>query len=127
MASAWQAYLDDHRGQHLDELFDILRVPSVSTDPERAGDVRRCAQWVADRLIRAGVPEVEILRTARHPVVHGAWHATPGKPTVLIYGHYDVQPADPLDLWTSDPFEPTRRNGRIYARGSSDMKANLVT
>jgi acetylornithine deacetylase/succinyl-diaminopimelate desuccinylase-like protein len=127
MASAWQAYLDDHRGQHLDELFEILRIPSVSTDPERAGDVRRCAQWVADKLTRAGVPEVEILQTAGHPVVYGAWRAAPRKPTVLIYGHYDVQPADPLDLWTSDPFEPTRRDGRIYARGSSDMKANLVT
>ena len=127
MAPAWQAYLDDHRGEHLDELFEILRIPSVSTDPERAGDVRRCAQWVADKLTRAGVPEVDILQTAGHPVVYGAWKAAPGQPSVLIYGHYDVQPADPLELWTSDPFEPTRRDGRIYARGSSDMKANLVT
>jgi acetylornithine deacetylase/succinyl-diaminopimelate desuccinylase-like protein len=125
--SNWQQQLDRSRATGLEELFDILRIPSVSTEPANAGDVRRCADWVADRLTRAGVPEVEILETALHPVVSGRWHAAPGKPTVLIYGHYDVQPVDPIDLWASDPFAPTVRDGRIYARGVSDMKANLVT
>jgi acetylornithine deacetylase/succinyl-diaminopimelate desuccinylase-like protein len=123
----WQQRLDNSRASGLDELYDILRIPSVSTEPAHAGDVRRCARWVADRLTRAGVPEVEFLETPLHPVVYGRWHAAPGKPTLLIYGHYDVQPVDPLDLWTSDPFEPTVRDGKIYARGVSDMKANLVT
>lgn len=123
----WQQHLTDTRTEGMAELLEILRIPSVSTDPAHSADVRRCAQWVADRLTRAGVPEVEIIETALHPVVYGKWHATPGKPTLLIYGHYDVQPADPLDLWKSDPFAPTVREGKIYARGASDMKANLVT
>ena len=97
----WQQRLDSSRAEGLHELFDILRIPSVSTEPAYAGDVRRCAQWVADRLTRAGVPEVEILETALHPVVFGRWHAAPDKPTLLIYGHYDVQPVDPIDLWTT--------------------------
>jgi acetylornithine deacetylase/succinyl-diaminopimelate desuccinylase-like protein len=123
----WQRYLAETRAAGMAELLDILRIPSVSTDPAHNGDVQRCAQWVADRLTTAGVPEVEILDSALHPVVWGRWHAAPGKPTVLIYGHYDVQPADPLELWTRDPFEPAVRDGNIYARGASDMKANLVT
>ena len=127
LMGSWQQHLDSSCAEGLDELFDILRIPSVSTEPAYAGDVRRCAEWVADRLTRAGVPEVEILETALHPVVFGRWHAAPGKPTLLIYGHYDVQPVDPIDLWTTDPFEPTVRDGKIYARGVSDMKANLVT
>jgi len=124
---SWQQRLDSSCAEGLHELFDILRIPSVSTEPAYAGEVRRCAQWVADRLTRAGVPEVEILETALHPVVFGRWHAAPDKPTLLIYGHYDVQPVDPIDLWTTDPFEPTVRDGKIYARGVSDMKANLAT
>lgn len=127
MTGSWQALLDQTRSAGRDELFALLRIPSISTDPAHAADVRRCAEWVAHRLTNAGVPTVEILKTALHPVVYGAWHAAPGKPTILIYGHYDVQPVDPLHLWASDPFEPTVRNGRIYARGASDMKANLVT
>jgi acetylornithine deacetylase/succinyl-diaminopimelate desuccinylase-like protein len=127
MTAPWQSWLDETRSAGRDELFEVLRIPSVSTDPALAKDVRRCAEWVTARLTRAGVPTVKMLDTALHPVVYGAWHAAPGKPTVLIYGHYDVQPVDPLDLWASDPFEPTLRDDRIYARGSSDMKANLVT
>ena len=127
MVAPWQARLDATRDTGLAELFDLLRIPSISTDPAHATDVRRCAEWVAARLTSAGVPEVEIMETPRHPVVYGAWRPHPGRPTLLIYGHYDVQPVDPIDLWTTDPFEPTRGDGKIYARGTSDMKANLLT
>jgi acetylornithine deacetylase/succinyl-diaminopimelate desuccinylase-like protein len=127
MAKSVQGYLDAHRDAFNQEFLELLRIPSVSTTPEHAGDTRQCAEWVMDRMKRGGVPEVELVETAGHPVVLGAWHAAPGKPTILIYGHYDVQPADPLDLWTSPPFEPTLRDGKIYARGSADMKSNLLT
>ena len=127
MAGSVQDYLDSHRAEHFQEFLELLRIPSVSTSPEHAGDVRKCAEWVASRLRKAGVPEVELIDTAGHPVVYGAWHEAPEKPTILVYGHYDVQPADPLNLWETPPFEPTIRDGLIYARGSADMKANLVT
>jgi acetylornithine deacetylase/succinyl-diaminopimelate desuccinylase-like protein len=127
MAGQWQDALAESRDAGMRELFDLLRIPSISTEPAFAGEVRRCAEWVARRLSAAGVPEVEILETARHPVVYGAWRAAPGKPTVLVYGHYDVQPVDPIDLWATDPFEPVLRDGNIYARGAADMKANLLT
>jgi acetylornithine deacetylase/succinyl-diaminopimelate desuccinylase-like protein len=127
MADSVQGYLDAHRDAFNQEFLELLRIPSVSTTPEHAGDTRKCAEWVMDRMKRAGVPEVDLAETAGHPVVLGTWHAAPGKPTILVYGHYDVQPADPLDLWTSPPFEPTLRDGKIYARGSADMKSNLLT
>jgi acetylornithine deacetylase/succinyl-diaminopimelate desuccinylase-like protein len=127
MAESVQGYLDAHRDTYNQEFLDLLRIPSVSTTPEHAGDVRRGAEWVMERLKRAGVPKVELIETAGHPVVFGTWHAALGKPTILVYGHYDVQPADPLNLWKSPAFEPTMRDGRIYARGSADMKSNLVT
>lgn len=127
MAGTVQNYLDAHRSEHFQEFLELLRIPSVSTTPETAGEVRRCAEWVANRLTRAGVPTVELIETAGHPVVYGTWLNAPGKPTLLIYGHYDVQPADPLDLWESPPFEPTIRDGLIYARGAADMKSNLIT
>src|SRR5688572_18378939 len=124
MDNAVQGYLDSHRDQHLEEFLEVLRIPSASTTPELNGETRRCAEWVADRLRKAGVPEVELIETARHPVVYGKWHAAIGKPTILVYGHYDVQPADPLELWETPPFEPTVRDGLLYARGAADMKAN---
>src|SRR5215218_4199933 len=124
---SWQALLDSTHDAHFDELLDLLRIPSVSTDPSRKDDTARAAEWVADRMRTAGVPDVELLPTPGHPVVFGRWHAAEGAPTVLIYGHYDVQPPDPLNLWESDPFEPTLREDRVYARGSADMKANLLT
>ena len=127
MAGKVQTYLDKHREEHFQEFLKLLRIPSVSTTPELAKDVRKCAKWVAARLKKAGVLEVELLETAGHPVVFGAWHDAPDKPTVLVYGHYDVQPADPLDLWESPPFEPAIRDGRVYARGAADMKSNLIT
>ena len=127
MDNAVQGYLDSNRDRHFEEFLELLRIPSVSTTPELNGETRRCADWVANRLRRAGVPEVELIETAKHPVVYGKWHTAEGKPTILVYGHYDVQPADPLGLWETPPFEPTIRDGLLYARGAADMKANLVT
>ncbi|CAA9578427.1 MAG: Acetylornithine deacetylase/Succinyl-diaminopimelate desuccinylase and related deacylases [uncultured Thermomicrobiales bacterium] len=115
------------RERHLAELADFLRIPSVSALPAHRDDMVRAAGWVAEQLRAAGVPQVETLPTAGHPVVWGAWPAAePGAPTALIYGHYDTQPADPLDLWETAPFEPTVRDGRLYARGASDDKGNLL-
>lgn len=113
--------------EHLDELNELLRIPSVSTDPERRAAMAEVAQWVKARLTRAGVPEVLIAESAGHPSVIGRWQVDESKPTILIYGHYDVQPAEPLELWESPPFEPVVRDGTLIARGSSDMKGNLLT
>lgn len=127
--TSWEDHLAATEEAALAELFDLLRIPSVSTDPDRKDDVRRTAEWVAARLAAAGVPEVDIVGDdgGAHPAVIGRWHGAPGKPTVLIYGHYDVQPEDPVDLWESPAFEPAIRHGVIYARGVADMKGNLLT
>ncbi|HYS69192.1 MAG TPA: dipeptidase, partial [Gemmatimonadaceae bacterium] len=106
------------------ELFDFLRIPSVSAKSEHNGDTKRAAEWVKASLDKIGVP-ARIYPTAGHPVVVGEWRNAPGAPTVLIYGHYDVQPAEPLDLWTSPAFEPTVRDGKIFGRGSVDDKGQL--
>ncbi|HEY8794296.1 MAG TPA: dipeptidase [Gemmatimonadaceae bacterium] len=127
LASDLARYLDDNDRRIHDELFDFLRIPSVSARSEYDEDMRRAAKWVADNLRTAGL-SAEIMPTGGHPVVLGEWRKAPaGAPTVLVYGHYDVQPAEPLDLWTTPPFEPTMRNGRIYARGSVDDKGQLFT
>jgi acetylornithine deacetylase/succinyl-diaminopimelate desuccinylase-like protein len=126
MAQSWQAYLTEQNERFEAELVDLLRIPSLSTDPAHRAEVRRAAGWVAARMDAAGIEHAAIMETAGHPVVYGDWLHAPGRPTVLIYGHYDVQPADPLDLWTTPPFEPSVRDGRIYARGASDMKGNLL-
>ncbi len=118
-------YADSHRGQFLGELKDFLRIPSISTLPEHAGDMRRTAEWVADQLRKIGMETVRIYDTPGHPIVYGAWNGAPGAPTALIYGHYDVQPVDPLDEWKTQPFEPTEQNGNIYARGASDDKGQV--
>lgn len=123
--AAWAEYLEQNQSRFRSELFDLLRIPSISALPEHAGDVRRAAGWTANRLRAAGIEGVEIMETGGHPVVYGEWLHAPGKPTILLYGHFDVQPVDPIDLWTTPPFEPTERDGRLYARGVSDMKANL--
>jgi acetylornithine deacetylase/succinyl-diaminopimelate desuccinylase-like protein len=125
--TTWQAFLDDREATHDEEFFELVRIPTVSTDPAHAADMRRGAAWVAARLTAAGVPHVELLESPGHPVVYGTWHGVEGGRTVLVYGHYDVQPADPLELWETPAFEPTVRDGRVYARGAADMKANLVT
>ncbi|MFN3146274.1 MAG: dipeptidase [Paracoccaceae bacterium] len=123
----WADYLDAHQARFVDELCDFLRVPSVSAKPGNAADVRAAGQWVVDRLTAAGIENARIHETAGHPVVCADWlHAGPEKPTILIYGHFDVQPAEPLELWTTPPFEPSIRDGRIYARGATDDKGAML-
>jgi len=117
-------YLDKHDRRIHDELFDLLRIPSVSARSEHAADVRRTAEWLRDALTKVGF-DASIQPTSGHPIVLGEWRGAPGAPTILIYGHYDVQPVEPLELWESPPFEPTIRDGRIYARGATDDKGQL--
>jgi acetylornithine deacetylase/succinyl-diaminopimelate desuccinylase-like protein len=118
-------YLDTHHDRMVEELLEFLRIPSISTDPTQRTSVDAAAAWVADQLRRAGPVRVELLETAGHPVVYGEWLGAPGKPTLLVYGHYDVQPPDPLDLWQTPPFEPTIQGHRVYARGVSDDKGPM--
>jgi acetylornithine deacetylase/succinyl-diaminopimelate desuccinylase-like protein len=121
------AFAEAQRARFLTEYQDFLRIPSISTDPAHATDIQAAAAWVANHLRTIGISHVEIIPTTRHPVVFGEWSgAGPAAPTVLIYGHYDVQPADPLDLWTSDPFAPTFVGDYIHARGASDMKGQVT-
>jgi acetylornithine deacetylase/succinyl-diaminopimelate desuccinylase-like protein len=115
-------YADSHRAEFLSELKELLRIPSVSTLPEHAGDIQRAADWVADHLRKIGMTTVQVYPTEGHPIVYGEWLGAPGAPTVLIYGHYDVQPTDPDEEWLSPPFEPTERDGNLYARGATDDK-----
>jgi acetylornithine deacetylase/succinyl-diaminopimelate desuccinylase-like protein len=110
----------------LNELIEFARIPSISTDPAHKADVAAAAWWVAQKLTAAGPLKVRTMRTAGNPVVYAEWLYAPGKPTVLVYGHYDVQPADPLEKWDSPPFEPTQRDGRLYARGVSDDKGPML-
>ena len=118
-------FIDDNLGRFRSELYDFLRIPSISAKSEHDGDTRATAEWFHDKLIAAGLTS-EIIDTPGHPIVLGEWRgAGPDAPTVLIYGHYDVQPPEPLELWTSPPFDPTERDGRIYARGSADDKGQL--
>lgn len=123
--SAFNGYIDDELSRFHDELNAFLRIPSISTDPARADDVRACAEWVAAHLEAAGIPQTEVIETAGHPIVIGERVHSPDAPTVLVYGHYDVQPSEPDDLWTNPPFEPTVRDGRLYARGSIDDKGQV--
>ena len=125
LASELARYLDDNDRRFHDELFAFLRIPSVSARTEHRPDMQRAASWLADNLRAAGL-DTEVIATAGHPVVLAEWRKAPaGAPTVLVYGHYDVQPAEPLELWSSPPFEPTMRDGRIYARGSVDDKGQI--
>ena len=109
----------------LDELKTVLTIPSVSTNPENIPDIKRCAEWIIDHLKKIGMQNVQIFSTAGHPIVYADWLHAPGKPTLLIYGHYDVQPVDPIELWTTPPFEATERDGNLYARGSADDKGQV--
>jgi len=123
MSDKIQQYIDANIEQFKNELFDLLRIPSVSTDTRHKGDVNEAARFLSDRFQEAGLENVTIYKTPGHPIVYGDWlHAGDDKPTVLFYGHYDVQPPDPLELWTNDPFEPTVVDGKVYARGSADDK-----
>ena len=125
-AAAAIAYLREHDAEHLAQLDEFLSIPTVSADPERAGDVRRTAQWIVDELTRLGIERATAHETTHHPIVTGEWmHAGLDTPTVLVYCHYDVQPADPLDEWIRPPFEPRHEDDRIYARGAGDDKGQL--
>ena len=125
MSQSTKAYVETHQARLLDELKDFIRIPSISTLPDHAPDVLRAAEFVAASLKSAGMENVEIIPTAGHPLVYADWMHAPGKPTVLCYGHYDVQPVDPISEWLSPPFEPTERNGNLYARGSADDKGQM--
>jgi acetylornithine deacetylase/succinyl-diaminopimelate desuccinylase-like protein len=118
-------YLTQHQNRFLEELVDWLRIPSVSADPKFSGDVLRAADFLKARLEEAGATHVEICPTAGYPIVYGEYFAGPDRPTVLVYGHYDVQPADPYELWTSPPFEPVIKDEKIYARGACDDKGQV--
>jgi acetylornithine deacetylase/succinyl-diaminopimelate desuccinylase-like protein len=119
-------YARSHRDEFLTELEAFLRIPSISTQPEHKPDIERAAAWLRDQLLAAGFPRAEVMPTAGHPVVYAEWMAAGADaPTVLIYGHYDVQPPDPLDLWETPPFEPTVVGEDVFARGASDDKGQL--
>ena len=120
-----QQYINQHRERFLNELFELLRIPSVSADPAYKNDVLKTAEVVKQRLLDAGADLAEVCETTGYPVVYGEKMVDAAKPTVLVYGHYDVQPADPVELWSSPPFEPEIRNEKIYARGSADDKGQF--
>ena len=113
----------ENQDRYLKELMDFLRIPSVSTQPEHKNDVASAAAWLATKMTAAGLENVHVIPTANHPLVYADWlHAGFDKPTVLIYGHYDVQPVEPFELWETPPFEPTLKDDYVYARGSADDK-----
>ncbi len=118
-------YIENNQSRYLDELRDLLAIPSISTNQENKPDVERCAHWVGDHMRSIGLENVHVSPTSGHPIVYGDWMHSPGMPTILLYGHYDVQPVDPLELWTSPPFDATIRGGNLYARGSADDKGQI--
>ena len=118
-------FINVNRDRYIDEMKRYLAIPSISALPEHKGDVRACAEWTADEMRRIGLHHVRLEETLGHPCVYGEWLGAPGAPTILFYGHYDVQPVDPVNLWTSPPFEATIRDGEIYARGSADDKGQV--
>ena len=118
-------YIEENRERFLEELFDLIRIPSVSSKTENKDDMFRATEYLTDQLLKAGADKAEVYKTDGHPVVYGEKMIGKDKPTVLVYGHYDVQPAEPLDKWNSDPFEPEIRDEKIYARGADDDKGQL--
>ena len=122
----YEKYLQTHQSRFVNELLDFLRIPSVSALSEHAADIHQTANWVVKRMKAAGIVDVYCLTTGGAPVVYGEWLHAPGKPTILIYGHYDVQPVDPVELWTNPPFAPVVRHDKVYARGASDDKGNML-
>jgi acetylornithine deacetylase/succinyl-diaminopimelate desuccinylase-like protein len=118
-------YIQNNINTFQEELKEFLRIPSISMLPEHKGDINRCAEYVADKLRNAGLSRVKIFKTEGHPLVYGEWLGAPGQPVILIYGHYDVQPIDPIELWETQPFEPVIKNGKIYARGATDDKGQI--
>ena len=122
---ALDRYLEDHKPQFLENLKAALRIPSVSAQPQHKADVQRCAEHIAAHLKKIGMTRAEVVKTPGHAVVYAEWLGAPGKPTALLYGHYDVQPVEPLELWKTPPFEPTERDGKLYARGACDDKGQV--
>lgn len=118
-------FIHTNRDRYVSELKEYLAIPSVSALPQHAPDIRRCAEWTADEMRRVGLENVRLVETPGNPVVYGEWLHAPGAPTILFYGHYDVQPVDPVDLWESPPFDATVRDGEIYARGAADDKGQV--
>src|SRR5437763_8993676 len=121
-----ETYIAENENRFLEDLKGWLRIPSISTLPEHAADTHQAAEYAADQLRHAGFERVEIIPTQGHPLVYGEWLKAPGKPTLLIYGHYDVQPVDPVNLWESPPFEPTIRGDNLYCRGAADDKGQTM-
>jgi len=118
-------FINARRDHYVSELKAYLAIPSISALPQHAGDVRRCAEWTAEEMGRVGLENVRLIETPGNPIVYGDWLHAPDAPTILFYGHYDVQPVDPLDLWESPPFEATERDGELYARGAADDKGQV--
>src|SRR6188472_993206 len=121
----WKEYQEKNKDRFLNELLDLLRIPSVSAKTEHKPDMLNCAEAIKQRLLEAGADKVEIYQTDGHPVVYGEKIIDASKPTVLVYGHYDVQPAEPLEKWNSGPFDPVIKDGKIFARGSCDDKGQV--
>ena len=121
------AYARAHREKFLAELMDFVRFPTVSAQPKHEGDIKNCANWLARHLRGIGAKDVRIIPTPRHPLVYASWRGAPHRPTLLIYGHYDVQPVDPLDEWCSPPFEPIVRGADLFGRGACDDKGQMFT
>jgi acetylornithine deacetylase/succinyl-diaminopimelate desuccinylase-like protein len=125
MSQAWKKYQEKNNERFLNEMMDLLRIPSVSAKSEHKDDMLKCAEAVKKSMLEAGCDKAEVMATDGHPVVYGEKIIDPSKPTVLVYGHYDVQPAEPLELWTNPPFEPTIIDGKVFARGSADDKGQF--
>lgn len=125
MSNAWKSYQEQHQDRFLNEMMDLLRIPSISAKSEHKDDMIRCAEAVQKSLLEAGCTRADVLPTAGYPVVYGERIIDPTKPTVLVYGHYDVQPPEPLELWHSGPFEPVIKDGKVFARGSADDKGQF--
>ncbi|USG65064.1 dipeptidase [Brevibacillus ruminantium] len=120
-----ETYFREHRERHLQELYEFLRIPSISSLSVHTPDIISAAKWLAQQLTSVGLENARVIPTQGHPIVYGEWLGAAGKPTILIYGHYDVQPVDPLELWETPPFEPAIRDGKLYARGASDDKGQV--
>ncbi|MFW5752032.1 MAG: M20/M25/M40 family metallo-hydrolase, partial [bacterium] len=118
-------YIEKNKDRFLEELFDLIRIPSISSSTDHKEDMHKAAEYIKESLLKAGAGKAEIMSTKGNPVVYGEKIIDPSLPTVLVYGHYDVQPAEPLDLWKSPPFEPEIRDDKIYARGADDDKGQL--
>ena len=123
--NALTQYLEQHQDRFVEDLKTVLRIPSVSAHASHKADMQRCAEHIAARLKAIGMTRAEVMPTKGHPLVYAEWLGAPGKPTALLYGHYDVQPPDPLELWATPPFEPTLRDGKLYARGAVDDKGQV--